>query len=198
MYCNIQGCEMLKSSFRRKDKKRQSPSQQLLLHRLAWLSLSAWAPLNLEFNKSVIVSHLNCVLVKSFQENFIKSFQENFSQIAHGRVAGTPFLITFLWWWLLLNESWSRGSNIEVPCQFAILQFKVTLFPWIITDTHRGSTFPNVFGCKWSDVVYYSMLKIQVINVMLLVSRQDFFSKLIHSLKAWNVTTLETLLSNLR
>jgi hypothetical protein len=42
-----------------------------------------------EFNKLVIVSLLNCVLVKSFQENFC--------QIAHGRAAGTPFLITFLW-----------------------------------------------------------------------------------------------------
>jgi hypothetical protein len=43
-------------------------------------------------------SLIKSVFVSNFTRAVVESFSRNFREIAHGRAAGTPFLITFLWW----------------------------------------------------------------------------------------------------
>ena len=43
---------------------------------------------------SVLINHLLSLIRTAYLFNY---FEKNYQEIAHGRAAGTPFLITFLW-----------------------------------------------------------------------------------------------------
>jgi hypothetical protein len=44
-------------------------------------------------------------------------------ETAHGRITGTPFYITCLWY-LMLNESLQGGFDVYIPCWFCLLHLK--------------------------------------------------------------------------
>jgi hypothetical protein len=47
---------------------------------------------------SSFFSLIKSVFVSNFTRALVELFLRNFCEIPHGRAAGTPFLITFLWW----------------------------------------------------------------------------------------------------
>ena len=65
----------------------------------------------------------------------LKSFQGNFCQIAHGGTVRTQVSSPLYGGDYYYMSPGPEDQNVEIPCQFAILQFKVTLVPWIITFT---------------------------------------------------------------